>query len=91
MVQEWADAIRENGKQVVVMIVALGALVGYSVTEEEGLAAVDGLAQLALAGGAAFVSLNVMVSKIKAAFKADPDIDTGPTTPGPVLGGGPEE
>jgi len=81
--QEWADAIRENGRGVVTALVAVGGLVGLNYGVDEGEALVEGIAGLVVAAGGVVVGINVLISRVKAAFKRDPDIDTGPTTPGP--------
>lgn len=83
---EWAEAVRENGKGVTAAVVAIGGIVGLQYTETEGLALVEAVAEVVAGVGVVFVGVNVLVSRLKAAFKRDPEIDTGPTTPGPLSG-----
>lgn len=83
-IQEWYDAVREHALSVVVAGAAVAAVFGFDFNADQQ----DGLIQyldevvLAVAGGAATV--NVLVARAKNAWKSDVDIDTGPSTPGPL-------
>lgn len=85
-ISEWYAAIRGNLVSVVAALAAVGTVFGLDLKPAEQTGLVHG-ADAFVAGAVALVAaVNVVVHKAKESVKRDPDIDTGPTTPGPVSG-----
>lgn len=82
-IQDFIAAASAHKGKIVALIAANGALFGLDLGDLAGHVA-DQVINALTVGADAYVALAVSVSAFVAALKSDPDVDTGPTTPGPV-------
>ncbi len=80
---EWYAAVRGNLKSVLVAVGGAVAVFGFDFSPGEQAGVAEGVDSLVASLAGIYATFNVLVYRVLAAFKADPDIDTGPTTPGP--------
>lgn len=85
--QETLAAVSEHSGKVAVAAAATGAVFGLDLGPLSDTTA-ESAVELATLAFDAYVGVSVVVAKVRSAvveaFKDDDDIDTGPTTPGPV-------
>jgi len=82
-IQDFIAAVAKHKGKVVAAVAANGALFGLDLGDSAG-AVVEQVINAATVAVDAYVALAVAVSSFVEALKSDPDVDTGPTTPGPV-------
>ena len=82
--KQWLGAIRARLGSVLPAVGACAAVFGFDFSPAEQATAIEGVDAIVAQGAAAVAAVNVFIEKMKASWKADPDIDTGPTTPGPL-------
>jgi len=83
LVQDFISALQKHKGKIVAAVAANGALFGLDLGESVG-GVVDQVLSAVTVAVDAYVALAVSVSAFVEALKSDPDVDTGPTTPGPV-------
>jgi len=85
--QETLDAVSEHSGKVAAAVAATGAVFGLDLGPLSDTIA-ESAVQVAAVAFDAYVAVSVVVAKVRSAIveavKDDEDIDTGPTTPGPV-------
>lgn len=81
--QDFIAALAKHKGKVTAALAANAALFGIDVTAEAN-ALVSQIVDVAVYAVDAYAALAVVVSAFVEALKSDPDVDTGPTTPGPV-------